>query len=120
MERKYSSGKTVPTLSVVCHHCGQEFPSEVPFRAREGPAPRLEGIVYECPHCGTRDPYFAADHQPPSRDEGQVARRSISARWKDLHPRLAGLWRVLPVLLFLFGVLVLLHRMHSGSIPHTL
>ena len=45
-----------------CHHCGQEFPGGVSVRTyfvRGGP---LGGVIYECPHCGTREAYLPAEH----------------------------------------------------------
>lgn len=49
-------------LLVNCHRCGREFRSDLRVTEAGIQGHFLEGVVYRCPHCGVRDPYFAAEH----------------------------------------------------------
>ena len=70
------------TLLVGCHRCGREFPSDVSLSDRGIDGQLMDGVVYECPHCGTRDPYFTAEHHLPGSG-GFAAARSPGPRWLD-------------------------------------
>jgi DNA-directed RNA polymerase subunit RPC12/RpoP len=70
----------VLTLLVLCHRCGREFPSEVSLSDQGIDGQVMDGVVYECPHCGTRDPYFTAEHHLPGSGAFAVA-RSPRHRW---------------------------------------
>jgi DNA-directed RNA polymerase subunit RPC12/RpoP len=76
----------MPTLSVLCHACGQEFLSDVPIEEAGARGPLAEGRVYECPYCGTEDPYFSSDYHGAKRDE----------RASDPIPRRGGRERLRP------------------------
>jgi len=70
----------MPTLLVLCHRCGREFPSDVSLSERGIQGQLMDGVVYECPHCGTRDPYFTAEHYLPGAG-GFAAARRPGPRW---------------------------------------
>jgi DNA-directed RNA polymerase subunit RPC12/RpoP len=70
----------VLALLVRCHQCGREFPSEVSLGADGVHGPLSDGVLYSCPHCGTRDPYFTAEHYLPGA-RGFAVSRSSAARW---------------------------------------
>ena len=53
-------------VSVRCHQCGQPFSDWDPTVSG---GILLEGAVCECPHCGTKDPYFTADVLAPTPHE---------------------------------------------------
>lgn len=107
-------------LSLNCHRCDQPFPSGT-CRARKGARGiGIEGIVYQCPHCRTRDTYtteelYPADPEsaptPPTYFGGWRARLSPSGR------SLAGsgLWLgvVLGVLLAVVAT-GMVHVVHAG------
>jgi hypothetical protein len=54
-----------PMLAMVlrCHHCGQDFPGGVSLRTYYVRGGLLGGVIYECPHCGTREAYIPAEHR---------------------------------------------------------
>ena len=105
------------TLSVLCHRCGQAFPSPLSLNGQGPSGPLLEGIVYECPHCGTRDPYFTAEHSV-SVSGGYAAGQSPSSGWlRSLHSRLEGLRRFVPLASILLAGLVLIPAVHVGATP---
>jgi DNA-directed RNA polymerase subunit RPC12/RpoP len=80
----------VLTLLVLCHQCGREFPSDVALSEQGIRGELLDGVVYDCPHCGTRDPYFAAEHHLPGAG-GFAALRSPGPRWSgEVHPHPPG------------------------------
>jgi DNA-directed RNA polymerase subunit RPC12/RpoP len=84
------SRSPVLTLLVLCHRCGREFPSDVSLSEEGIRGPLMDGVVYECPHCGTRDPYFTAEHYLPGSG-GFAAVRSPGSRWlKGVAARPAG------------------------------
>jgi DNA-directed RNA polymerase subunit RPC12/RpoP len=63
----------VPALFVECHRCGREFPSGVTL-SEDGIRGYLnDGAIRRCPHCGTVDPYFTAEHRL-GRSTGSSAR----------------------------------------------
>jgi DNA-directed RNA polymerase subunit RPC12/RpoP len=106
----------MPTLSVVCHRCGHEFPSSVSITEDGIGGQLMDGIIYECPHCRIRDPYFTVEHRLPGSGDPTAA-RSSSPYWSGgAHARVAKLWWVLPVLLGLASVLALAHSIHIGWI----
>jgi DNA-directed RNA polymerase subunit RPC12/RpoP len=70
------------TLLVLCHRCGREFPSDVSLSERGIQGQLMDGVVYECPHCGTRDPYFTAEHHLPGSG-GFAAARRPGPRWLE-------------------------------------
>jgi DNA-directed RNA polymerase subunit RPC12/RpoP len=77
----------VLTLLLLCHRCGREFPSDVSLGEQGIRSQLLDGVYYECPHCGTRDPYFTAEHHLPESG-GFAAARSSGPRWSEgTHPR---------------------------------
>jgi hypothetical protein len=107
----------MPTLSVLCHRCGQAFPSPLSLNEPGPSGPLLEGIVYECPHCGTRDPYFTAEHSV-SVSGGYTAEQNPSSGWlRSLHSRLEGLRRFVPAAAILLVALVLIHAFHVDAMP---
>jgi DNA-directed RNA polymerase subunit RPC12/RpoP len=84
----------VPTLSVLCHRCGQDFPSGISLNERGIQGQFLEGVVYECPHCGTRDPYFTSEHRLSASAgfEGEASPPHL----RGLYSRLTVLRRCVP------------------------
>jgi hypothetical protein len=86
----------VPTLLVACHRCGLPFPSEPTMSERGMRGRFLEGSVYECPHCGTRDPYFSSERRL-SNSGGFADSPSLHAGpFRTLYSRLTGLRRFVP------------------------
>lgn len=76
----------VLTLLLSCHQCGREFPSDVSLSEQGIRGQLLDGVVYECPYCGTRDPYFTAEHHLPESG-GFSAAQSPVPRWSvGTHP----------------------------------
>lgn len=67
-------------LLLLCHQCGQEFPSDVSLSEQEIHGQFLDGTIYECPHCGNRSPYFTAEHHLPDSGGFAAARRE-GPRW---------------------------------------
>jgi hypothetical protein len=55
----------VPALVVECHRCGQEFASGVTINETGIRGYLIDGAIRHCPHCGTVDPYFTAEHRLP-------------------------------------------------------
>ncbi|MGC2035847.1 MAG: hypothetical protein WA761_10455 [Thermoplasmata archaeon] len=106
----------MPTLSVVCHRCGHEFPSSVSVTEEGIGGQLMDGIIYECPHCRNREPYFTVEHRLPGSEELTTAQRSSPSWSEEADARLAKLWWVLPVLLGMASVLALVHSIHIGWI----
>jgi hypothetical protein len=71
---------TMLTLLVDCHQCAQEFPTEVVLGEKGARGRLLDGMLYVCPHCGARDPYFPAEHHLPQA-QGYAMARSPGPRW---------------------------------------
>jgi DNA-directed RNA polymerase subunit RPC12/RpoP len=71
----------MPTMSMICHACAQEFLSDVPLDGPGAGSSLVEGQVFECPYCGIRDPYFSSDYRgrpnqmrgPESKESGDRA-----------------------------------------------
>ena len=68
------------TLLVDCHRCGHEFPSEVRLSEAGIEGRLMDGVVYQCPSCGLRDPYFTVEHHLPSAG-GFALARPEPTRW---------------------------------------
>jgi len=107
----------VPPLSVLCHRCGQAFPSEVSLTERGLSGQLLEGVVYECPHCGTRDPYFTAEHHVSVSGGFATGSSSYSGWLRRLHSRLAGVGRFVPAVSILVALLILTQGVGGGPLP---
>ncbi len=54
------------TLMLSCHHCHHAFPSGVSLDRKGARSRPIDGLVYECPRCGTRDAYFTSEQHPLS------------------------------------------------------
>jgi DNA-directed RNA polymerase subunit RPC12/RpoP len=86
----------VLTLTVLCHRCGQAFPSEISVSERGIKGPFIEGVVYECPHCGTRDPYFTSEHLLSASGSLEGGSNPGSDRLRGAYSRLTALRRFAP------------------------
>jgi hypothetical protein len=76
----------MPALLVNCHRCQREFASEVSLTEGRIQGNLIDGVVYCCPYCGVRDPYFTAEHHLP-QSGGFAARHSARPAWAILgHP----------------------------------
>ena len=73
------------TLLLLCHQCGREFPSSVSLSEHGIRGQLLDGVIYECPYCGIRDPYFTAEHHLP-QSGGFALARSSGPRWSAEAP----------------------------------
>lgn len=104
----------MPPLSVLCHRCGQAFPSEVSLTDRGLSGPLLEGVVYECPHCGTRDPYFAAEHRTSVSGGFSAGSFSDSSWLRRLQSRLTRAGRFAPAVAILVALAGLAHVVGTG------
>lgn len=78
----------MPPLLVNCHRCQREFASEVSLVEGRIQGSLVDGVIYRCPYCGVRDPYFTAEHHLP-RAGGFAALHSAGPAWTTLanpHP----------------------------------
>ncbi len=64
------------TLMLSCHHCHHAFPSGVSLDRKGDRSRPIDGLVYECPRCGTRDAYFTSEQHPLSPNATTVGRVS--------------------------------------------
>ncbi len=64
------------TLMLSCHHCHHAFPSGVSLDRKGDRSRPIDGLVYECPRCGTRDAYFTSEQHPLSPNSTSVGRIS--------------------------------------------
>jgi DNA-directed RNA polymerase subunit RPC12/RpoP len=107
----------VPVLSVVCHRCGQDFPSEVSLSENGIRGRLMEGVVYECPHCGVRDPYFTAEHRLTPGGVPPAEENPPPAGTRGLRPRTETLWRIVPVITVVLAIVALHLLTHFGALP---
>lgn len=80
----------------------------------------MEGVVYECPFCGTRDPYFTAEHRlsPAGTPPGDELPPPGTGR--RLRPRADTLWRIIPTIVIVLAVLAVHPWTHAGELPFSL
>jgi hypothetical protein len=51
-------------LSLHCHECHRSFPSGAYVDPSLARSLTIDGVVYQCPHCGLRDTYFSEEQTP--------------------------------------------------------
>jgi predicted RNA-binding Zn-ribbon protein involved in translation (DUF1610 family) len=51
------------TMVLRCHSCREEFAGGVSVRRYVVRGGVFGAVIYECPHCGTREPYIASEHR---------------------------------------------------------
>ena len=84
-------------LSLTCHSCHQAFPSGVSLDVKGDRRRPIDGVVYECPSCRTRDTYLTSEQHRMGPGEVPVARSSDASRW-SAHGSLPVPLSLLPLL----------------------
>jgi hypothetical protein len=59
----FSTSRPMLAMWLRCHHCCQDFPGGVSLRTYYTRGGLFGGVIYECPHCGTREAYIPAEHR---------------------------------------------------------
>ncbi len=68
-------------LSLTCRSCHQGFPSGVSLDMKGERRRPIDGVVYECPHCLTRDTYLTSEQHPMGLGKRPLARSSRASGW---------------------------------------